>query len=57
MKGEKSAATLTIHRAQDMDRNGRRRVARWIKQQADLLLKDWNELAPRYTAKYLYRDE
>jgi hypothetical protein len=51
----KSAATLTIHRAADMTPTGRKRIADWLLQQRQTLLKNAKQLSSRYTARYLYR--
>jgi hypothetical protein len=50
----KSAAIVTIHKAANMTPAGRKRIAKWIRKQADFLEQNAKELSPRYTARYLY---
>jgi FixJ family two-component response regulator len=52
---EKSAATVTIHRANDMTKKGRKAVAAWLRRQAEFLEQHGDQLAQRFTARYLYR--
>ncbi len=50
-----TAAIITVYGAPKMSYAGRRRVASWMRRQAEFLLKHGRELTPtRYTAKYLY---
>jgi hypothetical protein len=51
---EKSAAVVTIHRADEMTPEGRKEVAAWLRRQASFLTKDGDKLAKRFTARYLY---
>jgi hypothetical protein len=53
-KKEESAVILTIKDAPDMTAKGRRQIAAWLRRQAGFLEKHAKELAPRYTARYLY---
>ena len=52
---EKSAAILTIHRAPEMSKRGRKAIADWLRRQADFLEHNADELSKRFTARYLYR--
>lgn len=53
---DKSAAVLTVYAAPDMTAKGRRQIAAWLKRQADMLVKEGKNYAPkRFTARYLYR--
>lgn len=54
MATEKSAAVLTIKRAQHMTPKGRRELALWLRRQAALLVNHGDELSHRYQARYLY---
>jgi hypothetical protein len=37
-----------------MTYQGRRRIAAWLRRQAKILEKDYDKLADRYTARYMY---
>lgn len=50
----KSAAVLTIRDAPKMGAKGKRDIANWLRRQADFLLKDGDQFANRFTARYLY---
>ena len=50
----KSAAVVTIFDAPEMTLEGRKNVAKWLRQQARFLEKYGPELAARFTARYLY---
>lgn len=50
----KSAAILTVFDAAKMSAKGRRDIIRWLERQADTLKYHHNELANRWTARYLY---
>lgn len=50
-----SAAILTIKEIDQMTPSGRKRLAAWIRKQADFLLKHSRELAPTWRARYLYK--
>ena len=53
----KSAAVLTIRGAPRMTAFGRRMVAKWLRKQADALIADGKNYAPRvFTARYLHRE-
>lgn len=51
----KTAATVTIHRAPDMTRRGRKNIANWLRRQANFLEFDYAELSRRYTARWQYK--
>ena len=51
----KSAAIITIHRASAMNIRGRKRIADWMRRQANLLERHADQLSKRFTARYLYR--
>jgi hypothetical protein len=53
-KKEKSAAIVTIKEADRMTPAGRRRVAKWLRAQADMLVKEGKNYSPRFTGRYLY---
>lgn len=50
----KSAAIVTIHDAPRMHRKGRKSIAAWLRRQAAFLENNADQLASRYTARYLY---
>ena len=54
MKEEKCAATLTVHQAGDMSKEGRKAIAEWLRLQAKSIIKDGEKYSKRYTAKYMY---
>jgi hypothetical protein len=56
METEKSAAVLTIKDAGNMTPEGRKEVADWLRQCAKTLVKHGKDYAPRFRARYLYRD-
>ena len=53
----KSAAVLTVFRVSEMTPNGRRDILRWLQRQMRFIKRDSKQLAKRYTARYLYREE
>jgi hypothetical protein len=55
MKKEKSAAIVTIKDAAKMSPRGRRQIAAWLRRQAGFLERNADQLASRFTARYLYR--
>ena len=55
LKGEKSAAILTIRDAPTMGERGRKAIAAWLRRQAGFLERHAKELSPRFRARYLYR--
>jgi len=52
---EKSAAIVTILKAPQMTKRGRKRIAEWLRRQAQFLEQNGDELSSRFTARYLYR--
>jgi phage-related minor tail protein len=55
-KNLKTAAVLTIKEIDQMTPSGRRTLAKWLKKQADFLVRHSKELAPTWRARYLYND-
>jgi hypothetical protein len=51
----KSAAVLTIKRADEMTPAGRKAIAAWLRRHAAMLLKDGKDYAPTFRGRYLYR--
>jgi hypothetical protein len=51
----KSAAIVTVFRAPDMSKRGRKSVAEWLRRQAGFIESDGDNLASRFTARYLYQ--
>jgi hypothetical protein len=51
-----SAAIVTIKDAPEMSKRGRKLVAKWLRQQADFLEKEGDNLSKRFTARYLYEE-
>lgn len=51
---DESAAIVTVKHADRMTRQGRRRVAAWLRRQAGFLERHGDEFAGRFTARYLY---
>lgn len=49
-----SAATLTIYGASNMTHQRRQDIARWLRRQIQFLLNHPDQLAGRYTARYMY---
>ncbi len=52
---DKSAAILTIFKAPEMTKRGRKQIAEWLRRQARFLEQNGDELASRFRARYLYR--
>ena len=52
---EKSAARLTIHKADTMTPQGRKDVALWLRRQAAFLVRRGANFSSRFTANYMYR--
>jgi hypothetical protein len=46
-------STLTVHRASEFTKRGRRIIASWLRKQADTIEHEPETLAKRYTARYL----
>jgi hypothetical protein len=51
----RSAAVVTVFDAPKMDKRGRKRVAKWLREQAEFLEQYGQEFAGRFTARYLYK--
>lgn len=54
VKKEQTAAILTIRRANEMTKKGRRAVAEWLRKQAFTLEEHGKLLSSRFTARYRY---
>jgi hypothetical protein len=54
-KAEKSAAILTVKRADAMTKRGRKAIAAWLRRQATFLERHGAEFAGLFRARYLYR--
>ena len=52
---EQSAAIITVKRAGDMTKTGRRRIANWLRHHAKMLEEHGKEYSGRFTGRYLYR--
>jgi hypothetical protein len=55
MAATKVAASLKIIDAENMSEEGRRRIATWLRRQANFLVKEGDKFAPCYRASYRYR--
>ena len=53
---EQSAAVVTIHDAQNMSIEGRKRIAAWLRQRAKCLTKNADLYSKRFTSRYLYAE-
>lgn len=53
---EKAAAIVTIFDGANMTMRGRRDIAKWLRGRADLLETEGDNLASRFTSRYLYRE-
>lgn len=53
-KKHKSAAIVTIRDAGKMTPKGRRAVAKWLRQHAEMLTKHGRNYSKRFTGRYLY---
>ena len=55
-KKEKSAAILSVFKAPEMTKKGRKDIAAWLRRQATNLLRYGDKYSEtRFTARYLYR--
>lgn len=52
---EKRAAILTVFDAPVMTKRGRKRIAAWLRKQAEFLEHEGHVYAKRFTARYLYK--
>ena len=50
----REAARVVIVRGGDMSAGGRRRIAGWLRRQATFLERHADQMAPRYSARWLY---
>jgi hypothetical protein len=50
-----SAAILTIKDADCMSKKGKQSVAKWLRRQADALIKDGHLYSKRMICRYLYK--
>jgi hypothetical protein len=50
----KRAAIVTVFDAPDMTKRGRKRIAMWLRKQAEFLEHEGHVYAKRFTARYLY---
>lgn len=50
---EKCAARLTVFDASMMTKRGRKRIANWMRKQADAIEQFGTEYSKRFTARYL----
>lgn len=59
MATDKSAAVVTIKDAAAMNQAGARRIAAWLRKQADMLEQkdERGALSDRYRARYIYVEE
>lgn len=55
MKKEKTAVVLTIRMAPKMTERGKRDIAAWMRRQANFLTKHADQMANRFTARYIYK--
>lgn len=55
MKTQKSAAVLTVKDSDKMTKAGRKRIAKWLRKQADDLEMTGHNYASRFRARYLCR--
>lgn len=53
---DKAAAIVTIFNGANMTMRGRRDIANWLRGRADLLENEGDNLASRFTSRYLYRE-
>jgi hypothetical protein len=53
---EKSAAVLTIFKANEMTEQGRRDIARWLRRHANWLVKEGDNYSERFTGRYIYME-
>ena len=51
---EKAAAVLTVLDADKMTAAGRKRIAAWLRSQADMITAEGDNYAPRFRGRYLY---
>ncbi len=49
-----TAAIVTIHGPAEMTLAGRRRIAKWLRERADLLVDSGKQMGPVFRSRYLY---
>ncbi len=54
---EKSAAVLTIFKANEMNKKGRKAIAEWLRNHAEWLEEYGEEYSPLFRGRYLYFQE
>jgi len=52
---EQSAAIITVRRANEMTKRGRKYIADWLRHHADMLEEHGKEYSSRFTGRYIYR--
>ena len=50
-----AAAVFTIHDASSMTPKERRELATWLRDHADMLVRDGKNYSKRFTGRYMYR--
>ena len=53
---EKTAAVVTIFDAGKMSPAGRKRIAAWLRSQADMILTEGDNYSDRFRGRYLYNE-
>ena len=53
---EKTAAVVTIFDAGKMSPAGRKRIAAWLRNQADMILTEGDNYSDRFRGRYLYNE-
>lgn len=53
---DKTAAVLTVHRAPDMTKPGRRKIAAWLRRLADDLEQHGELFAKKFIARYRFTE-
>lgn len=51
---EGCAAIVTIKDASNMSSSGRRAIAKWLRNHADMLVKDGKNYSKRFVGRYMY---
>jgi hypothetical protein len=54
-RGQRVAAVITIRRAAYMTPQGRKAIAKWLRQHAADLLRHGGDYSARFVGRYLYR--
>ncbi len=50
----KEAAHVIINKPFEMTNKGRKQIAKWLRQTADFLESDGDNMSKRFTARYMY---